>query len=174
MWRLAAEEARRTIEYQYETVSDIDTKASSLMRMNLLVVGLLVTGLSVSVGRESMSPQAFVTEYTTTGMILLLVSTVLAGITYTSTKLRIGVDSGTVRQMLSGELTEAQTERGLAKSYARWIAENERASKTNARMLSASIATGMFAIVLLAGGASRRYPTAPAVFSSSACSSLDC
>lgn len=148
----AIEETRRTIDYQYRTLADVDSKASRLLQINLVVVGLVLTGLSVSVGSPSLSSGPLVNSYTATGVTLLLVSTVLAGVTYTATKLRIGVDADTVRQMLSGELSDGQIDRGLAKSYARWIEENERSGRTNARLISATIATGTYAIVVLAAG----------------------
>lgn len=148
----AVEETRRTIDYQHRTLADIDSKASRLPQINLLVVGLVLTILSVSADSPSLPPESVANGYTATGVILLLVSTVLAGITYTATKLRIGVDADTVRQMLSGELSEGQIDRGLAKSYARWIEENDSASRTNARLISATIATGTHAIVVLAAG----------------------
>lgn len=157
----AIEEARRTIDYQHRTLADIDTKASRLLRINLLVVGLLLTGVSISAGRSSPPLGAFLNGFTFLGIASLLASTILAGITYTATTLRIGVDADTVRQILSEDLSDGQIDRGLAKSYANWIEGNRRESRTNARFVSATIATATYGITLLVAGGSAAVSALP-------------
>ena len=47
--QLAREEGQRTIDYQIEAFDDIDDKAARILRLNLLVLSILLTGLSIIV-----------------------------------------------------------------------------------------------------------------------------
>lgn len=53
---IAREEAHRTVDHQLSTLNDIDTKAAKILRLNLLLLSIVLTGLSVVGTRSSDQP----------------------------------------------------------------------------------------------------------------------
>lgn len=97
---LAREEAHRTVDNQIQTLNDIDTKAARLLRINLVLLSVILTGFSITLNLQSPPDNRaaplhlvdLVDVYTVTGLVLLLLPTAVAGITYTASNLRIGMN----------------------------------------------------------------------------------
>jgi len=75
---LAREELRTTFDYQVERVQEIDEKAIEILKANLLLIGLVVTGGSIVV-QTDIDVAAFLNPFTIASALLLLGSTGLAG-----------------------------------------------------------------------------------------------
>jgi hypothetical protein len=84
--QLARHEARATIDEQTSTLADIDEKAIQIFRVNLILAGVLVSGVSIAVQSDSASAATLLNSFTRFGAVLLFVSTVLAAVTYTSSR----------------------------------------------------------------------------------------
>lgn len=124
---LALEEARSTFEYQVQRLREIDNKAIEILKANLLIIGVFVTALSV-LGQTELDVASFVNLHTAVGGVLLLVSTAIAGVTYTSSNLRGGVDRVALETALAdGEAFEST----LVRSYGAWIEHNAEVTAIN-------------------------------------------
>jgi len=156
---VALEEARRTIDKQNEVLNNIDDKAARILRMNLVIIGLLLTGASVAVrtGSESQTVSNLLPEitniYTELGILSLLLSTALAGLTYTASALRIGLTGDSLRQIVfEGNAPDRKRLRGLTNSYASWIEQNYETNAYNAPLATGMLLLLVYAVSLLALG----------------------
>nr|WP_235271430.1 hypothetical protein [Halorubrum saccharovorum] len=85
------EELRTTFDYQVERLREIDNKAIEILKANLLLIGIVVTGGSIVV-QTTVDLAVFLNPFTVVGGLLLLASTGLAAVTYTASDLRGGLD----------------------------------------------------------------------------------
>lgn len=144
---VAIDEARRTIDKQNEVLNNIDDKAARILRINLVVVGILLSGLSLAMNNSGQQTDplvkllpAIVNVYTELGMVALLLSTAFAAVTYTASALRIGVSGDSLRQIVfEGTASDRDRLRGLADSYASWIQTNHRTNAFNAPLATVTL-----------------------------------
>jgi hypothetical protein len=136
---IALEEGRRTINKQNEILNNIDSKAARILRINLVIVGLILTGISVAtgIGRQTAPVQGLLSDginiYTELGLLAILLSTGVAALTYTASALRIGVTGGSLRRIVfEGDTPDRKRLRGLTRSYAKWIERNYLTNAYNA------------------------------------------
>lgn len=146
-------EGRRTVHNQNRQQSEMDTKASRLMRANLVLVGLILSGFSLAAKSDGIATAPFLNSFAITGVCLLVSSVVVAGVTYTATESRVGVSHTTVRHVVNADVDRAAAERGLAKAYARWIEVNRRSNVRNAFYATGAILLVLAAVVFLVAGA---------------------
>lgn len=155
--RIALEEGRRTIDKQNEILDSIDTKAARILRVNLVIVALLFTALSVATGSQADPVQEVLPNvlnlYTGLGILALLLSTGLAALTYTASAVRIGVTGGSLRSIVfEGDTSDRKRLRGLTRSYAKWIEQNYRTNAFNAPLATLTLILLVYAVVLLVLG----------------------
>lgn len=152
--KLVREEARETINEQSATLSDIDEKAMQIFRVNVVLAGVLVSGVSITVQSNDATTAALVNPFTEFGGVLLFVATVLASVTYTSTNEEIGVSAADVtNRILNDEFDYDLVELGLAEAYGVWIANNYRVNAQNALLFTLMLLTTIMAICYLFIGA---------------------
>lgn len=149
---LMREEGRLTVDRLNQGLGDIETKASKLMRTNLVLVGLLLSAFSVASRSQSIDPSPFLNSFTAVGVLALVGSTIGAGVTYTSTESRVGISPEVIYGFVGTDLDPAEVESGLAKAYARWIAVNRRANVENAFFATVTTLLVLAAVVLIATG----------------------
>lgn len=157
---VALEEARRTVDKQNEVLNNIDDKAARILRINLVVIGLLLTGLSVATrsdGGQSESARELLPVvaniYTELGVLALLLSTALAALTYTASASRIGLSGNSLRQIVfEGNAPDRKRLRGLANSYASWIESNYETNAYNAPLATGTLLLLVYAVTLLVLG----------------------
>lgn len=90
-------EARETATGQQETLNDIDSKASKILRVNVLLIGVIISTLSIAAkiggkpatagpdnGTPTLLLDHFLNLYTKLGVGFLILSTALAALTYTA------------------------------------------------------------------------------------------
>ncbi|SNR29923.1 hypothetical protein [Halorubrum vacuolatum] len=107
---LAHEELRATFQYQVERLREIDSKAIEILKANLLLIGIVVTGGSV-LTQTDLEVGLFINSFTVAGGVLLLVSTGLASVTYTSSNLRGGI--GTAADEIELAIAEERARNGI-------------------------------------------------------------
>ncbi|SER81274.1 hypothetical protein [Natrinema salaciae] len=153
---LAREELRTTFDYQVERVREIDEKAIEILKANLLLIGLVVTGGSIVV-QTDLDIAPFVNLFTITSGLLLLVSTGLAGVTYTASNLRGGIDGDAVDVALATARADpgADADRfevRLLRSYGRWIEYNARVTAVNDMFATITVLIVIAAFVYVVAG----------------------
>jgi hypothetical protein len=157
---LTREELRTTFEYQVQRLREIDGKAIEILRANLLLIGIVVTGGSILVQTDfGIGP--FLNPLTIFGSVLLLVSTGLAAVTYTASNLRGGLDGAAVEAALErGSGTDGVPEREdgepfedrLLRSYAQWIEYNARVTAVNDILVTVTVLLVFVSFVYVAVG----------------------
>jgi hypothetical protein len=156
---VALEEGRRTIDKQNEILNNIDDKAARILRINLVIVGLILTGLSIATGagRQTEPVQQLLLDtiniYTQLGLLALLLSTGVAALTYSASALRIGVSGESLRRIVfEGDIPDRKRLRGLTRSYSNWIEQNYRTNAYNAPLATLTLSCLVYAVVLFTLG----------------------
>lgn len=129
------EEGKHTLEYQLNSLNDIDSKAISILRINVLLMGLLFTAASFVVDSQfrisALDNLAFYV-----GIVSLLLSSALAALTYTASDSEVGIESGKINEVIQSNLTEKEFELAAAQSHVRWIWFNNRTNIINAPLIT--------------------------------------
>ncbi|EMA68125.1 hypothetical protein C461_06074 [Halorubrum aidingense JCM 13560] len=158
----AREELRTTFDYQVERLREIDNKAIEILKANLLLIGIVVTGGSIVVQTE-LDLAVFLNPFTVVGGLLLLASTGLAAVTYTASDLRGGLDIRAIDAVIASERTESATadtddgadpgfDERLLRSYAEWIDYNARVTAVNDLLATATVLLIFVAFVYVIAG----------------------
>lgn len=140
-------EARETVEQQILALTDIDTKAIKILRVNVMVLGVLLSGLTFGAGSNSVVVSDFWNAYFGVGFVSLLVSSTTAALTYRATDFRVGLDSKNVQRVLEDDLRDEELLRALTRSYARWIDYNVGANVRNAPWITSTVLALVVALV---------------------------
>ena len=160
----AREELRITFDYQVERLREIDTKAIEILKANLVLIGIVVTGGSIVVQTE-FDLGGFLNPFTLASGVLLLVSTGLAAVTYTASDLRGGLSIGDVDAVVAAERRRASAGEGppageaesgfderLLRSYAEWINYNARVIAVNDLLATVTVLLVFLAFVYVVAG----------------------
>lgn len=154
---IAREEAQRTVDNQIETLNDIDSKAARILRINLVLLSIILTGLSVATNSQTANAAGLylpnlINNYTISGLLLLLFSTGVAGITYTASNLKAGMSGRDLKNLLDNEYSDQRNVEGIVESYAGWIQRNYRVNAKNAPLGTLTILLLLYAMAALALG----------------------
>ncbi|WP_135825378.1 hypothetical protein [Halorussus ruber] len=156
--KLAREEARETLSEQAATLSDIDEKAMQIFRANVVLTGIIVSGVSIAVQANEADTTAILNPFTKFGAVLLFTATVLASATYTSTSEEIGVSSDDITEnILNRDYKYTLVEEGLAEEYSSWISQNYRSNVQNALLFTLTLLATVMAICYFFLGAIEIY-----------------
>lgn len=145
------DEMRLTFESQVERLREIDSKAIEILKANLLLIGIFVTGVSILV-QTGVEFGSFINIYTVFAGFLLLLSTALAGVTYTSSNIRGGVDAQALKATLEAEYTDDDFSEALASSYGAWIEYNAGVIAVNDILITVTVLLVIDALVYLVAG----------------------
>ncbi len=145
------EELRTTFEYQVQRLQEIDAKAIEILKANLLLIGIVVTGGSILVQAE-LELGLFLNPFTVFGSLLLLASTGLAAVTYTASNLRGGLDADAIEAIIAAEHDGDEFEQQLLRSYARWIEYNARVTAVNDILATVTVILVFVAFVYIVAG----------------------
>lgn len=151
-------EARETVESQSDTLADIDTKASRILRLNILLIGVLVSVLSIASqnGSEesaSMGMDPLVNPFIYTGVGALVLSTAFSALTYTASELDVGVSSENVTNLLRADFSRQEAEALLVKNYVMRINFNRSTNVRNIPLIQMTIFLVIVAVVFFTLGA---------------------
>ena len=152
------EELQTTFNYQVERLREIDTKAIEILKANLLLIGIVVTGGSIIVQTE-LDLGGFLNPFTAVGGLLLLASTGLAAVTYTASDLRGGMNHFAVDAVIAdaragtpGHDDEPSFDERLLRSYAEWIDYNARVTAVNDLLATVTVLLVFVAFVYVVAG----------------------
>ncbi|WP_132059168.1 hypothetical protein [Halorussus amylolyticus] len=145
-------EARRTLDVQVANLNDIDTKAIRILRINVLLIGLLLSALTFSANNPKVSFDTLLNRYLGTGILFLISSTATAGLTYTASDLRAGMSKPNLITMLEEDLVDKELNLILSKSYAKWIRKNQSAEILNSFYSTSTILLLIYSVTYLALG----------------------
>jgi len=151
-------EARATVDAQRETLADIDTKASKILRLNIALVGILISVVSIatqlSSGQRSGvgTVEPFLNSYTVLGVGALVLSTAFAAMTYTASELDVGVSSENLTKLLNSDFQQQETEVLLIQNYIMRINFNRSTNVRNIPLVQVTILLIVSAIISFALG----------------------
>lgn len=150
-------EARETVDAQKSTLNDIDTKASKILRLNVLLIGVIVSALSIAAQSGSSTSAApsvepFVNLYMKLGVASLVLSTALAAMTYTASELDVGLSSTNLKNLLKADFSPQETQELLVKNYIVRINFNRSTNIRNIPLITSTIVLVVAGIVFLALG----------------------
>lgn len=156
--RAACSEARKTLDHQINTINEVDEKASSLVRYNLIFVGLLLTGLSIIAPRHP-GFQSWVVDAPVVGEVDLQAALVLGAVislglvtyggylvfvsmrkamdAYESTNMHVGPRS-LLSDVTEHELDEVEWLFLLLSNYPTWIEENDEVNQADSELVGES------------------------------------
>lgn len=145
-------EARKTLNTQIDNLNDLDTKAVRILRVNVLLIGILLSALTFSAKTDTVSFEGFLNIYLGAGIFLLLSSTATAGLTYTASDFRVEMSKPNLQTMLDQDLTSHELHLVLTKSYAKWINGNQSTEILNSFYSTSTILLLIYAVTYLALG----------------------
>lgn len=147
-------EAEDTVQYQTETLADIDTKAIKILRLNLVVIGVLVSALSLVAqengGVDGLGP--FLNPYVVAGIVALVLSTAFAAMTYTASELDVGISSENLMKILQADFSREKREELLVKTHIARINFNRSTNVRNIPLIQCTIILVFTAVVAFALG----------------------
>jgi hypothetical protein len=155
--RLSREEAHRVVDNQVQTLGDIDDKAARILRINLVLLSILITGFSIASNPEvanstTIDLETLVNRYSLAGFVLLLLSTATAIITYTASNMRVGLRGSDLQSILDDDYTPQQNLEGIVESYAGWIQDNFETNAKNAPLGTLTLLFLLYSMVSFALG----------------------
>jgi len=151
-------EARKTVNAQRETLDDIDTKASKILRLNVALIGILVSVVSLAIqfAPDSESGigriEPFVNVYTEVGIAALVLSTAFAAVTYTASEVEVGVSSENLTNLLRADFSQSESEELLVKNYIMQINFNRSTNVRNIPLFQLTMVSAILAIISLVLG----------------------
>lgn len=154
--RKLRDEGRRTVDHQLDTLDDIDTKAMKILRVNILLVGFILTAFTFGV--EEFDTEAvlqFGNEFVGIGISALLISSALAAFVYTASDTEAGMKYSYIHKAIDADLTNEEFEIGAANSYANWIEFNDETIIRNAPIITLTSFLVIVGIVNLSIGVYR-------------------
>lgn len=149
---VSREEARATVDHQIRTINDVDAKAVRVLRVNVVLAGLVLTGVSVAVRSGREVGVTILNGYLVSGLGFLLLSTALAAVTYTASSMRPGIGPDDLRSILHSNYSADQVRTGLIEGYAHWMEFNRATNLRNAPLLTATIVLLVWALGFVAAG----------------------
>ncbi|ELZ19976.1 hypothetical protein C475_21799 [Halosimplex carlsbadense 2-9-1] len=135
--RIAREEARRTLDAQLSTLDDIDAKALSVFRLNVAVVGVLLSVLSFAAASDATAVGGVLNPAVGAAAGLFVLSAAAAGLTYATAGQRVGADPSGLEEM--GDRSETAALEYLVDGYADWIRRNQRTNLRKALLVTLAI-----------------------------------
>lgn len=146
-------EARETIRSQTEWLRQIDSKAMKTLRFNTLILGLVLPTFSFAVRYDFISKTADLQNPDMLyGMVFLLSSTALSGVTYTSSSIDTGISAKDIETARRESLSDKGVHDSLLASYRAWIESNSRTIFWNTLLITSTILLMIYALVFLALG----------------------
>lgn len=145
------EHTERTLEYQIDTLSDVDDKAIRVYRANVLFVSVLVGGVSIAARTDGPIRQV-VNLNSVTGMALLVGSLAAGALTYRSSDLEAGVSPDLISETAESARDEARTVHAVLDRYGTQIERNDAVLERNARLMTYTTIATVNGIAYVAAG----------------------
>jgi len=148
-----AGEARETLQEQIDTLSIIDEKAGKMMRVNILFLGIILSGFSLLIEREIIRDKATIfNSYSIIGLGLLVLSISIAALAYTASNTIGGIKAEAIGEIFEEEYSEVQVKEGIASSYEDWITNTRPSIIRNALRITVSAVALTWGLTFLSLG----------------------
>ena len=148
----ACGEARHTINHQIEKIHNEDDKAIGISRLNLLVLGVLASGLSLSIRTDQVATLQFLNAHVVLGTLSLVVSTVVASMAYTSSQFEMGLGSDPIEKIADGSISDGDYFEKLGEEYPKWVRNNHKVHRFNSYAITWSLIYSISGFLLFIGG----------------------
>lgn len=134
------EMGRAVIDHQIESLSGLNDKAAYTIRLNILILGVLLTvySLLANTGVNGQSPSSHVINGGVGTGVLLSSMSILAAIwTYTSTRKEVGPTGDSILKAINGKTGYSKRGwlKGTIRAQANWIDTNDRVNRRDSFML---------------------------------------
>jgi len=165
---IAREEAHRTIDKQVQTLTDIDNKAARILRINLVLISIILTGVSIgaevgsgeggggtnaSVGISGLD--TLTNDFIIFSIGCLIISTAMAAVTYTASDIRGGMSGSALNNLVENDKSDKENLKDIVKSYSFYINFNYRTNARNAPLGTLTLLLLIYAITSLALGTTK-------------------
>lgn len=150
--RQACREARHTITEQVNKINESDRKAISILRGNILLIGVLVSGLSIATQTDSVSPPSLINVHSLVGILLLTLSTVVAAVAYGSSNIDMGLGPGFIEEVEEEAYDEKDFLIQLNREYVGWLSHNKRINEFNSYAIALTLIFAINAVLFLISG----------------------
>lgn len=125
-------EAKRVIEAQSNTLSDIDDKAMRTVHFNTLIIGLLLSAAELG------NLNLLTSDVVFWGGVSLFFSLILGVITYFESRIKIGPRRNYIEDLVEGTASDEPWDEDLIKTMAVWIDRNGTITRWNRWVLAGS------------------------------------
>ncbi len=146
----ACEEARDTLDQQIEKIHHEDQKAIKMARVNIIVLGVLVSSFSFILTSQRLSSVQFLNSHGAVGALLLVASTILAGMAYSSSRMELGANPVVISK--ASEMAPEEFYTKLKDQYKNWLKTNEEVQSMNAYAIQWIIVLSITGVVFIIGG----------------------
>ena len=136
--RATLEETRPTLDTIEGFLSDIDDKAGRTLRLNIGLIGLLLTVVSLGFSQDVPGVSRLINPAFFTGIAASSISILAALLTYTRSTVTVGLGGEDITYILNNDVSEEFLLRSLVRSHRTWIQENGRVNERDARTLFTS------------------------------------
>jgi len=145
-------EARSTLDQQLDRIEKYDKKAVGIFRSNILLAGVLISGLAIIVRTDGVNPSDFLNIWSILGGIGIGLSTLLAAMAYTSSSYDMGISPKTIENVERGVYSgSAEFNDELRGYYKGWLTHNKNVGGFNSYLITGSIILIMNGIAFFTG-----------------------
>lgn len=146
-------EARETVNQQLKQISSHDTKSVGLFRANILLAGILLSGLAIVARTDAYGPGQFLNIWTRAGGAALFLSTLSAAMAYTSSSYEMGIASDIIEDVQNENYNDVeQLKDEIGDVYRQCLELNDLVSYFNGILITLSMILLLNSILLLLGG----------------------
>lgn len=145
--RLAYDDAKGVLNQQVDRLDDMDDKAASILRLDALLLGLLLTAGSIAARSDSVSLSGLLNWWLGVGAALLVLSLLAAATSYIITEAWVGIGPTDIQRILNQKYSEKELLILLLRSSGEWMKENEVMNRRNAIALSITVYSLAFGVL---------------------------
>lgn len=127
--RTTLKETRPTLDTIEGFLSDIDDKAGQTLRLNTILIGLLLTVISLAFSQNLPGITDFLNLAFYFGLASSGTSIIAALLTYTRSTITPGLSVNDIEQILNNDMTEKTLLLSLVLSHGEWINKNGRVNQ---------------------------------------------
>lgn len=145
-------EARYTLDHYVKRIKNQDRKAVGIFRLNFLVLGILLSSLTIVLNLGGIPVDPFFNLWSIAGTLLLFGSTFVSAGIYASSSYEVGINPQFIERVESGSYdTGEEFNSALVDLYSVWIRHNRSVGDFNVYLVTISILSVFDGIVFLLG-----------------------
>lgn len=146
------EESEKTLEYQLDTLADIDDKALRIYRANVLFLSIVIGVVSIAVNSEPTAISHLINLNSVTGVVLLLGSLSTGAITYRASNMEGGIGPDEIQRVLRDAQDEWKSSCLVLSRYKQYLSRNDEVLEENAKWMTYTTILTINALAYLALG----------------------